>query len=438
MKKTLLNTLALATLFFASTAYAQVGVGVAAENIHPSAELEVKSTTKGFLPPRMTFAERDAIATPATGLLIYQTDAVANNPTGLYFFDGTAWRNGAGVQGIKGDKGETGAQGLPGATGLTGTQGLLGAQGQNTLVKTTTEAAGVNCITGGVKIEYGFDANNSGSLDVYEINPTLTKYVCNRLQGPIGAKGAQGTPGATGPDGASGLPSGGTNGQILTNCDGLPTWTTGGICPGKPGPNITDAQNNTYKTVTIGTQQWMAENLKVSKYSDGTNIPYEPDNAKWSQLTTGAWAYYGNDATNNAKYGKLYNWYALNKTANGNKNVCPTGWHVPTDAEWTVLTDYLGGANVAGGKMKEMGTTSWSPLNTDATNLSLFSALPGGYRYWKGGYTDVSGSGNWWSSSENATYVDRAWYRYLNSGNGNAASYISYKKGGFSVRCLRD
>ena len=436
MKKTLLNTLALATLFFASTAYAQVGVGVAAENIHPSAELEVKSTTKGFLPPRMTFAERDAIATPATGLLIYQTDAVANNPTGLYFFDGTAWRNGAGVQGIKGDKGETGAQGLPGATGLTGTQGLPGAQGQNTLVKTTTEAAGVNCITGGVKIEYGFDANNSGTLDVAEINPTLTKYVCNRLQGPIGAKGAQGTPGATGPDGVSGLPSGGTNGQIITNCCGLPTWTTRGQCPGKPGPNITDAENNTYKTVTIGTQQWMAENLKVSKYSDGTDIPNEPDNAKWSQLRTGAWAFYGNDATNNAKYGKLYNWYALSKTANGNKNVCPTGWHVPTDTEWTVLTDYLGGANVAGGKMKEMGTTSWNSSNTDATNLSLFSALPGGYRYRNGGYTDVSGSGNWWSSTGDIS--DSDWGRGLGSWDGSARRITFYKQYGLSVRCLRD
>ena len=438
MKKTLLNTLTLATLFFASVANAQVGVGILAGDIHPSAELEVKSTTKGFLPPRMTKAERDLISSPAAGLFVFQTDGDANEPTGLYFFDGTAWRNGTGVQGIKGDKGETGAQGLPGATGLTGTQGLPGAQGQNTLVKTTTEAAGANCITGGVKIEYGFDANNSGSLDVYEINPTLTKYVCNGLQGPIGAQGAQGTPGATGRDGALGLLSGGTNGQIITNCDGLPTWTTGGICPGKPGPNITDAQNNTYKTVTIGTQQWMAENLKVSKYSDGTDILNEPDNAKWSQLTTGAWAYYGNDATNNAKYGKLYNWYALNKTANGNKNVCPTGWHVPTDAEWTVLTDYLGGAIVAGGKMKEMGTTSWSPPNTDATNSSLFSALPGGYRSDDGNYYGIGGNGYWWSSSENATYVDRAWYRYLNSGNGNAASYISYKKGGFSVRCLRD
>ncbi|NDF60572.1 MAG: hypothetical protein EB100_05775, partial [Crocinitomicaceae bacterium] len=120
------------------------------------------------------------------------------------------------------------------------------------------------------------------------------------------------------------------------------------------GPNISDNDGNTYKTVYIGTQQWMAENLKVTKYNDGTSIPNISNNTQWSNLTTGAWSYYNNDVANNAKYGKLYNWYAVSPTTNGNKNVCPTGWHVPTDAEWTVLTDYLGGENVAGGKMKEV------------------------------------------------------------------------------------
>ena len=108
MKKTVLNTLALATLFFASAANAQVGVGVPAGDIHPTAELEVKSTTKGFLPPRMTNAERNSIATPAAGLLIYQTDADANNPAGFYFYDGTAWKNGIGAQGAVGPKGDKG------------------------------------------------------------------------------------------------------------------------------------------------------------------------------------------------------------------------------------------------------------------------------------------------------------------------------------------
>jgi uncharacterized protein (TIGR02145 family) len=205
---------------------------------------------------------------------------------------------------------------------------------------------------------------------------------------------------------------------------------------GKPGPNITDAEGNTYKTVTIGNQTWMAENLKVSKYNDGTTIPNITDNTSWSNLTTGAWAYYNNNATNNAKYGKLYNWYAVSPTTNGNKNVCPTGWHIPTDAEWTVLTDYLGGSSVAGGKMKEVGTTSWDSPNTDATNTSLFTGLPGGYRNTDGNYENIRNDGYWWGSTEGTTVV--AWYRNLGYSIGNAVRSANIKRSGLSVRCLRD
>ena len=205
---------------------------------------------------------------------------------------------------------------------------------------------------------------------------------------------------------------------------------------GKPGPNITDSEGNSYKTVTIGTQQWMAENLKVSKYNDGTAIPNITDNSQWQTNTTGAWCNNKNDAVNNTKYGKLYNWYAVNKTSNGNKNVCPTGWHVPTDAEWTVLTDYLGGLTVSGGKMKEEGTTSWNSPNTEATNTSLFTGLPGGYRDFFANYYYIGDYGYWWSSSEHDTYG--AWYRYLNKYNGNANRNYFNKVIGLSVRCLRD
>ncbi len=202
------------------------------------------------------------------------------------------------------------------------------------------------------------------------------------------------------------------------------------------GPNITDNDGNTYKTVYIGTQQWMAENLKVSKYSDGTTIPNITDNTQWQNNTTGAWSYYNNDATNNAKYGKLYNWYAVSTTTNGNKNVCPLGWHLPTDAEWTVLTDYLGGTNVAGGKMKEVGTVSWNSSNTDATNTSLFTGLPGGFRNYYGSYGFIGLSGNWWSSTGNNTYS--AWLRNLHTYNEDASRGYDSKSYGFSVRCLRD
>jgi len=199
---------------------------------------------------------------------------------------------------------------------------------------------------------------------------------------------------------------------------------------------VTDIEGNRYKVVKIGNQVWMAMNLKTAKYNDGTTIPNITDNTQWSNNTTGAWSYYENNAANNAKYGKLYNWHAVSPTTNGNKNICPTGWHVPTDAEWTVLTDYLGGASVAGGKMKEVGTTNWKSPNTDAANTSLFTGLPGGFRYDYGNCYDIGSVGYWWSSSENNT--NNAWYRYLNYYDGNAYSYYFNKKNGFSVRCLRD
>ena len=200
--------------------------------------------------------------------------------------------------------------------------------------------------------------------------------------------------------------------------------------------NLIDVDNNTYKTVTIGTQEWMAENLKVSKYNDGTEIPNITDNTQWKNLRSGAWANYNNAAAKNAKYGKLYNWYAVSKTTNGNKNVCPTGWHVPTDAEWIVLTDYLGGRSIAGGKMKEVGTTSWNSPNTNSTNTSLFTGLPGGDRYYSGDYNNIGSDGYWWSSSEYDT--SDAWYRALGNFSGDAYSYNNSKKIGLSVRCLRD
>ena len=202
--------------------------------------------------------------------------------------------------------------------------------------------------------------------------------------------------------------------------------------------SITDIDGNIYKKVTIGTQTWMAENLKTSKYNDGTVIPNITDNTNWTNLTTGAWSYYNNDAVNNAKYGKLYNWYAVSSSTNGNKNVCPTGWHVPTDAEWTVLTDYLGGKSVAGGKMKEVGTTSWNSPNTDATNISLFTGLPGGNRYGDGSYDLIGDYGYWWSSTEANT--SQAWALGLGYRSDYASidSYFNFKYFGLSVRCLRD
>jgi uncharacterized protein (TIGR02145 family) len=194
-----------------------------------------------------------------------------------------------------------------------------------------------------------------------------------------------------------------------------------------------EVEGNIPITVTICTQTWAIKNLNVTKYRDGTPIPYVTNSAEWEALTTGAYCSYNNDPANDAIYGKLYNWYAVNDF----RKLAPTGYHVPTDAEWTTLTTCLGGEGVAGGNMKETGTAHWNSPNTDATNSSGFTGLPGGYRYYFfGSFYDIGSNGFWWSSSESgSTY---AWVCLLYYNNGRATRFDDDKKFGFSVRCLRD
>jgi uncharacterized protein (TIGR02145 family) len=341
----------------------------------------------------------------------------------------------------------------------------------------------------------------------------------------------------------NGIPVGGTNGQFLTNCNGVPTWTTNGNCPGsilglncnqatftqngdssltitipyfggdgnyifnheynvspagfsvysgqsqflvgsgflsytiygnfsvtdnlsfsatisgfdcsleipieccsahtcgatnvhnpaKTYGTMTDQQGNVYKTIVIGNQEWMAENLKTSIYRNGETIANITDNAQWGGLTTGAWCYYNNDSQYECPYGKLYNWYAVADP----RNICPTGWHVPTDAEWITLIAYLGGAG-EGGKMKTTGTMYWFEPNQNANNESGFSGLPGGARE-NGTSTsfDSFGSfGGWWTSSEVLPWAAKP--LDLRSYTGSANQLIFSKDSGLSVRCLRD
>jgi uncharacterized protein (TIGR02145 family) len=196
-------------------------------------------------------------------------------------------------------------------------------------------------------------------------------------------------------------------------------------------PNITDIDGNTYQTVTIGTQVWMSENLKVSKYRNGNTIPTGLSDAAWGTTSSGAYAIYNNDAANNTTYGKLYNWYAVTDS----RNLCPTGWHIPSDAEWTTLENFLGGASVAGGKLKSTSSL-WTAPNTGATNESGFSGLPGGFRNYDGTYNTIGYVGYWWSSTELS--ASDAWYRDLNYSYGYSYRSGYGKRSGFSVRCLRD
>jgi len=196
--------------------------------------------------------------------------------------------------------------------------------------------------------------------------------------------------------------------------------------------SMTDQQGNVYKTIVIGLQEWMAENLKTTIYRNGNAIANITDNAQWSGLTTGAWASYNNDNQYDCPYGKIYNWYAVADP----RHVCPTGWHEPTDDEWTTLADYLGGEFVGGGKMKSTGLQYWIDPNQDATNESGFSVLPGGNRSDDGDFSTVGIAGFWWSSSESSTTT--AWLRFLSYDSGSANQASANKRSGLTVRCLRD
>mgnify|MGYP006292784259 FL=1 len=184
-------------------------------------------------------------------------------------------------------------------------------------------------------------------------------------------------------------------------------------------------------SVTIGTQIWCAQNLSVRTYRNGDPIPQVTDPTAWGNLTTGAWCWYNNDsATYAVTYGRLYNWYAVNDP----RGLAPNGWHVPTDAEWTTLTNFLGGDSVAGGKMKSI--IAWNSPNIGATNSSGFWGLPGGGRIYNNSFAGVGNFGYWWSAS--AIDTSNAWSRYLYTNSNNVDRGGDNKTIGFSVRVVSD
>ena len=192
------------------------------------------------------------------------------------------------------------------------------------------------------------------------------------------------------------------------------------------------------QTITIGTQVWMTKNLDVATFRNGDPIPQAKTNEEWVKAGDNqqpAWCYYDNDPANGAKYGKLYNWYAVNDS----RGLAPVGYHIPSDAEWTILTDFLGGEKVAGTKMKS--TDFWADYEGNSgngTNESGFSGLPGGARNERT-FTTIGEFGYWWSSTE---YYIYAWFHCLGYGGGPTGKVYNrvfyYKHYGFSVRCLRD
>ncbi len=203
------------------------------------------------------------------------------------------------------------------------------------------------------------------------------------------------------------------------------------------GSAVIDVDGNNYQSIVINGKQWMKENLNVSKYRNGDDIPEVTDMAEWDALTTGAWCYYENVTENGTTYGKLYNWYAINDP----RGLAPAGWHIPSDAEWTSLTNFLGGTSAAGIKMRDLGDT-WSTSAVLATNQAGFSALPGGYGYLTYSYDPVDEPFNsmgdvafWWSTT--ASNPSTAYSLNVNLNNSVTRGSV-LKKTALSVRCVRN
>ena len=392
-----------------------------------------------------------------------------------------------GPQGPQGPQGPAGKDGVPGPKGETGPQGPAGKDGrlEYQSMKVSKSGDTLYLTNGNYVIIPGISAVNvdNTSVNPEPTNATITGLECGSVVSTgtlVAGKGSNNvfltisyTGGNAGnyagvtfnSEGVSGLKAVLSPGKLV-NGNGTLTFSVTGTpasvgtatfnitfngksCaltksvndPSQPsngyGENITDVDGNVYKTVIIGTQHWMAQDLNTSKYSDGTPIPNITDNNQWLQSTSPAWCYYGNDPAFGEVYGKLYNAYALIPKNNGGKNICPTGWHVSTDAEWLTLVEYLGGLDVAGDKLKEAGDSHWNVPNTDASNSSLFTALPAGHREGsQGGFTNNTYYGLWYTATEMTS--SSVWYRIIAYNESRIQRGAGGKNSGLSVRCVKD
>jgi len=371
-------------------------VGIGTNTPDSSALLELNSNSKGFLPPRMTFVQRNAIVNPATGLIVWCTDCGTGDGE-LSFFDGSGWKA-TGVAGAS----------TVGTVPLTPTG--LNVTVSSPLLFTSLSWTDVSTNELGYKIE-----RKTGSgvfTQIGQVGTNVTTFNDSAI--------AQST-----------------------------TYTYRVYAYNNAGNSVQYSNEFQVTTnlpsVTIGTQIWSSVNLDVRTYRNGDFIPQVTDPAAWANLTTGAWCWYNNDsATYAATYGRLYNWYAVNDP----RGLAPQGWHVPSDAEWNKLVKCIdpsadtacqgcAQSATAGGAMKETGTSHWLSLNTGANNSSGFSGLPGGNRYLNGPFYGIGYFGFWWSSTEDGT--TNAWFRYLYYSSADVGrDYGDYKTFGFSVRLVRD
>jgi uncharacterized protein (TIGR02145 family) len=487
MKNTILTTLLLLALTSSISSNAQVGIGVTTANMAASAMLDVSSTTKGFLPPRMTYAQRNAIVTPGAGLIVYCTDCGSNGGE-AEFYNGTVWVSMFGLQGSLPTLAPTSSITVGNASATSGGailtdggltiyfRGVCWSTSSNPTIALSTktvDGTGIGTYTSAIT---GLTNNTTYYVRSYATNAAGTAYgneeaftsvplivppsvptistssIYNFMAGTatcggnVSADGnatitARGLCWSTNSNPTIALSTktfdGTGTGCFSSAISGLTDNTTYYVRAYATNATGTAYGNEEVYTVipgTIGTQVWTTQNLNVSTYRDGTTIPQVSDPTAWFALTTGAWCYYNNTTTNGATYGKLYNWYAVIDA----RGLAPVGYHIPTDEEWTTLSTTLGGESVAGAKMKSLGTALWNTPNAGATNSSGFEGLPGGMCNNGAGFYDIRNFGRWWSST--VKDASSAWTRSLYSvgpsllrdGAQNTSSF------GYSVRCVKD
>lgn len=196
---------------------------------------------------------------------------------------------------------------------------------------------------------------------------------------------------------------------------------------------ISDVDGNVYRFLEMcDGKEWIIENLNVSHYRNGDAIPQVQDPTEWAKLKTGAWCYYLNDSSYGTVFGKLYNWYAVNDP----RGIAPQGWRVASKEDWIQLTDCLGSENLAGGKLKQIGSSHWMSPNVGAVNTSGFTALPGGGRSSKGNFTMIDNLGIFWTSTNHDEL--QAWIRHLSYSNTYVVEFYNDKRNGFSLRAVKE
>jgi len=201
---------------------------------------------------------------------------------------------------------------------------------------------------------------------------------------------------------------------------------------GLQAQSVNDADGNIYLAINIGKQVWMAENLKTTRYNDGKSIPFISNDKAWKALQTPGFCYFEDNPANKEIYGALYNWFAVNT-----KKLCPKGWHVPTDAEWKAMVDFIGDKNSAGDKLNESGNSHWKNALLNASNEFDFSALPGGTRMYSGFFAEFGNSyAVWWTSTEFSSLAAYNWG--LHDSSSRIFNGYDSKQSGFSVRCMMD